>query len=835
MRLVARLVVRRPALVLLGMLALTVVLYSHIHNLRLGTDLTDMFGSKDPEWRVVGQVGRELGYGNQLFVLIEAPPGNEDRTEGMENAADRLVSEMTASGRFKYARCGLGEEELLQLVRYFTWNFPAFVPTERKEEIRSRLEPQHIREAVRRAGAELVTPFSALGTNYFVADPVGIMEVAAAGSQGFSEFSSFDLNWGSGNHFFSKDHKALLIVAAPRQPAVDYAYAEAVVEWTRDRIRKLSDDPDFRDSKITVTPAGAYVYAEQDHAFIARDMRFVSLISIAGNLLLCLLIYPRIPLLLLSLLPTSLGILWTTGVASYYPGELNMISLSFIAILAGLGDDQIVHFFNRVPQEWAKGGTLEAAMYRTFDTTGKSILFCTLTAATATASLALSSFKALSEFGFILTVGLVMMLLHTVLTVPALMRLWWRVSKPRAPETITFRLLPLVARRSVDFVGRHPRPIAALGIAVFAISVCSLPAVRIVKGTEITLGEDNPAIAAQKHLSEKFGIEGSPQVLLISGGEEEVLRRAEQLTAGLEGFRGRGVVKSIFSPATLVPSRETQLERARAFADIDFNAAARAVEGAIVESGFRPAPFQPFVDRLRELGRGSQPVTLESAVASLPQGLLDNSIRKTGDKTYLAAIAYYPADPNAVEVIPANVLGAWRREFGPFVDFSYDKIGREVQGRVLHDSARALLLTAAGILVIVYLCFRNIRMSLAVALPIVFAIVVTFCLLLLVGHKFTFMAITGIPLIIGIGIDNGIHLIRRYVESEGNCILDVAKASGAALIQSNLTTVVGFGALMASNFKPLAEMGLVTALGVSLSLVCSLWVAPAVILVWRGK
>jgi predicted RND superfamily exporter protein len=358
--------------------------------------------------------------------------------------------------------------------------------------------------------------------------------------------------------------------------------------------------------------------------------------------------------------------------------------------------------------------------------------------------------------------------------------------------------------------------------------------VRIDKGTEIALGAANPAITAQKRLSERFGIEGSPRVFLISGGEEEVLRRAEQLTAGLAGFQDRGAVKSVFSPATLVPSRYTQFERARGFAGVDFQAAARALELSVVESGFRPEPFGPFIERLRELGKAVEPVTVESAMAQLPQGLLDNSIRGTGDNTYLAAIAFYPADPNAVDVVPAGVMASWRREFGPFVDFSYDKMSREVQVRVLRDSRQALLLTAVGILVIVYLCFRSFRMSLMVLLPIGFAITVTYWLLLLAGHKFSFMAITGIPLIIGIGIDNGIHLIRRYLESDRNCILDVAKASGAALIQSNLTTVVGFGALMASQFKPLAEMGLVTALGVSLSLGCSLCVIPAV-LVWRGK
>jgi predicted RND superfamily exporter protein len=115
-------------------------------------------------------------------------------------------------------------------------------------------------------------------------------------------------------------------------------------------------------------------------------------------------------------------------------------------------------------------------------------------------------------------------------------------------------------------------------------------------------------------------------------------------------------------------------------------------------------------------------------------------------------------------------------------------------------------------------------------IPIVFGVVTTFGLLLLVRHHFSFMSITAVPLIIGIGIDNGIHLVRRYLENESNEILVIAKASGAAIIQSNLTTIVGFGALMTSSFAPLVEMGLVTSLGVALALAGGLLLIPAVIL-----
>jgi len=840
MRGVGRVVVGHPGLVVALSLVGTLLLYANIHNLRTGTDLTDLFGNHDPQWRAASQIGKELGYGNQLFVLVEAPevdaPEKEgaDATSEMEEMADRLTAEMTSSGLFLHARCGLQEDELLNMVRYFAWNFPSFVQPEQKEELRRRLDPQQIHEDVRRAATELVTPFSSLGTNYFVADPLGLMEVESHNSGGLSQFANFDLNWGSGNRFFSKDHKALLIIAEPRESAMDYKFAEKVVQWTREHIHSTSAEPDFKDSGLRVTAAGAYVYAEQEHQFIESNIQRISMISIVGNLLLCLVIYPRIPLLLLSLLPAGLGILWTTGVASLYPGEVNLISLSFIAILAGLGDDQVVHFFNRVPQEWAKGGTLNDAVLRSFETTGLSVVFCIVTAATATASLAFSGFKALAEFGFILTVGMFMMMVHTLLTVPALMGLWWRFSKPRAPETITFRVLPWIARTCVDFVGRHARVVVGLGLAMFLLSLFFLPTIKMGGHFEIT-GADNPAVAAQNRLSARFGIEGSPNVLLIAGGEEEVLRRAGELTDGLESYRRRGVIKSIFSPTTLLPSVQTQNERAHSLGGINLAASARALEDSLHENGFRIEPLQPFIERLKKLGQGEDPITLEKAAKFLPAGLLDNSIRKTGDGSYVAAIAFYASDPDAVDVVPDSVIASWKKQFGPFVEFSFDKMNRDMQSQVLHDSRRALVWTAIGIVLIVYLCFRSVRVSLIALIPIIFGIVVTFGLLLLFRHRFSFMSITAIPLIIGIGIDNGIHLVRRYLENEDNGIIAIAKASGAALIQSNLTTIVGFGALMASSFAPLAEMGLVTSLGVALALVGGLGLIPAVILLGEQR
>ena len=831
MRWLGRLVIGHPGLVAGTALLLTLFLFANIHNLRTGTELTDLFGSRDPQWQAASQIGKELGYGDQLFMVVQAPEDEADSSEAMEAMADRLTTEMSSSGLFKQERSGLQEEELLNMARLYSWHFPSYALPGQTDALEQRLNPRQIHQNVRRAATELITPFSTLGADYFVADPLGLMSVTAGNGESFSQFSKFDLSWGSGNRFYSRDHKALLIIAEPRESAVDYKSAERIMQWTHAHIQSAEADPELRSTGVRAIPAGAYVYAEQDHKFVERNIRRVSLVSIVASLLLCLLVYPSVPLLLLSLLPTSLGILWTTGIASFYPGEVNLISLSFIAILAGLGDDQVVHFFNRSPQEWASGGSFNTAMMRTYETTGASIVICILTAASATAALATSSFKALAEFGFILTVGMFMMMLHTLLTVPALMQLWNRYIRPFSPQGITFRFLPAVARGSLNFVGRHARAVVAVAAGLFLLSLSLLPGIKM-GGSFDAMGDANsPAVVAQNLLSAKFGIEGSPTLLLIAGDQQKVLRRAEYLTAGLESYRQRGSVKSIFSPTQLLPSVQTQKQRAAALTHVDMDATVRALEDSLRENGLRTEPYLPYIEQLRRLGDHAEPLTLESATPYLPAGLLDNSLRKTGDGSYVAAIAFYATDPNAQEAIPSAVLDSWRKQYGPFVEFSFEKIDRDLQSQVLRDSRRALLWTVMAIMSIVYLTFRNWRITLLVLMPIVFAIVVTFGLLRLMGHPFSFMSVTAIPLIIGIGIDNGIHLVRRYLESASNSILDVAKASGAALIQSNLTTIIGFGALLTATFPPLAEMGLVTSVGVAFTLVGGLWIIPAAILI----
>jgi hypothetical protein len=71
----------------------------------------------------------------------------------------------------------------------------------------------------------------------------------------------------------------------------------------------------------------------------------------------------------------------------------------------------------------------------------------------------------------------------------------------------------------VDFVGRHARAVVIAAAGLFLLSLCLLPSIRWGGNFVVESGADSPGLAAQNLLSSKYGIEGSPDVLLIAGSE----------------------------------------------------------------------------------------------------------------------------------------------------------------------------------------------------------------------------------------------------------------------------------------------------------------------------
>lgn len=103
------------------------------------------------------------------------------------------------------------------------------------------------------------------------------------------------------------------------------------------------------------------------------------------------------------------------------------------------------------------------------------------------------------------------------------------------------------------------------------------------------------------------------------------------------------------------------------------------------------------------------------------------------------------------------------------------------------------------------------------------------------GVHFNFVNTLVIPIIIGLGVDNGIHLTERFFES-GHSAKTIVAETGRALIVTALTSCAGFGSLAISGYEGVASMGRLSIFGLGWVLFASLFVVPGMMyLYWKNK
>jgi uncharacterized protein len=148
---------------------------------------------------------------------------------------------------------------------------------------------------------------------------------------------------------------------------------------------------------------------------------------------------------------------------------------------------------------------------------------------------------------------------------------------------------------------------------------------------------------------------------------------------------------------------------------------------------------------------------------------------------------------------------------------------------VVQAFQQAFLLAFIVITGILLALLRRVRDSILVLIPLLLAGLLTGAALVLFGLPFNFANIIALPLLLGIGVDNGIHMVQRArlaAPRDGGLL---GTSTARAVIYSALTTIASFGTLAFSSHLGMASMGQLLALGIFLTLLCTLIVLPALL------
>jgi len=140
-----------------------------------------------------------------------------------------------------------------------------------------------------------------------------------------------------------------------------------------------------------------------------------------------------------------------------------------------------------------------------------------------------------------------------------------------------------------------------------------------------------------------------------------------------------------------------------------------------------------------------------------------------------------------------------------------------------------LLITGIGLIIILLgvllIHFKSIKYTLLAFLPLAFTLVYMVGTMSLLGIKFNMLNFLVVLLVIGIGLDDGVHVLHHYKEGEHN-IKILFSTIGRAILLTTITTVFGFGSLSFSSYRGIAGLGVVLAIGVSLALIFTIVVLP---------
>jgi predicted RND superfamily exporter protein len=145
----------------------------------------------------------------------------------------------------------------------------------------------------------------------------------------------------------------------------------------------------------------------------------------------------------------------------------------------------------------------------------------------------------------------------------------------------------------------------------------------------------------------------------------------------------------------------------------------------------------------------------------------------------------------------------------------------------------AIIYGAIAIIIFLLLDFRSLKYTLLAVIPLVVGTCWMLGGMVLLNMKLNYMNFMALPLILGIGIDDGVHILHRYhLEGRGSVPV-ILKYTGRAILLTSLTTMIGFGSMAFATMRGTASMGLVLVLGVGACFLSSAFVLPALISIYE--
>jgi hopanoid biosynthesis associated RND transporter like protein HpnN len=564
------------------------------------------------------------------------------------------------------------------------------------------------------------------------------------------------------------------------------------------------------------------------------------------------------------------GLGYTLGFATLAVGHLNILTITFLPMLIGLAIDFGVHLVTRYEEELRHGRTETEALMKAMVFTGKGIFTGALTTAAGFLAMGFTHFKGIQEMGIICGGGLLICLVPMMTLLPALLL--------RGRQNVLDHELHAPDHRARIEKWWLDRPWTTMGLCLGLCAVALAFAGRLFFDYNLLhLQSHNlPAVQAEEKLIETasksviFGAvlatnldqaveleEKLKKLPAVSGVDSMASFLRENSPSKLEMIRGiqQDLAGLEFAPADTAPVNLQELSRTLYYL---YGYLGNAVE-EVSKTGDEPE----LLARLRSLRRvieqfrrdilagNARQLEAKAQHLALFQQAFFADIRETFHtlQTQDTRERLRPQDlPSALrnrfvgqsgcyllQVYPKKDI--WQREnqrelIEQMRSIDPDATGTPVQlyeyTNLLKNSyVEAAWYSLAAISLMVLIHFRNPLFVLLALLPVGMGTLWLVGLMGWLDIPFNPANIMTLPLVIGIGVTNGVHILNRFAEEQNPGIL--AKSTGKAVLVSGLTTLAGFGSLVLAKHQGIESLGYMMALGTAACMIAALTFLPALL------
>ncbi len=496
----------------------------------------------------------------------------------------------------------------------------------------------------------------------------------------------------------------------------------------------------------------------------------------------------RAAAIVLSGVTLALGM--TLGFTHQFVGQVNLVTGFLLAILGGLGVEYGIHFIRRYRTERSQGLDHEAALKETYYSLSRVLLSAALTSSGAFLLLAWSDFRGFSELGRVAGFGIIVVYLTFLLVFPFLAGFLGTTERfPKFPYLLRF--YPWRARA------------ASFAIGFLILGLAGLGSARFEEDFE-KVRELSRATQEVNRLVHEINNQRSTTPAALLAPDTET---AERVRAWLEAKRTEQNLQAILTLRSFVPADMTLRDHRLA---------------SLRETLRR----LPVADIEREAGISAS--LIRSWVEARPYGLeaVPSHLRRAFGEQGRVVLVYTKENLSTARGIErfASLFDQVRAEF-PGVKIGTDVgVIRSILHHIRRDGAWVLVLFFMGALGVLWADFRSVRESAILVLQLALGLLLAVGFMGWLGVPFTIFNVAMVPAVLASGIDMGVHVRHRELESGRSATL-AARDLAAPIHLGVFTSLAGFGVLLLAEAPMLRSIGWVSVAGtLSMYFVCMvLW------------